>query len=193
MKAMKILKFGGSSVSTAERIKDVGRIVLRVAKKERIVVVVSAFQGITNQLLECAQSAANGKANFETLFTTIAKRHRGILKELHGKRPEKKTSTMVEQMLAELHDALHGIYLLRDSPPRALDLTASFGERLSAVIIASYLNRSRHAQFVDARDLIVTDDQFTSATVLFDQTNAKTRKYFKELNVGGKRSVLPVV
>src|SRR5207248_2123855 len=59
---MKVLKFGGSSLSTPERIRDAVRIALKASKRERVVVVVSAFQGITNQLLECSRLAAAGDA-----------------------------------------------------------------------------------------------------------------------------------
>ena len=54
-------------------------------------------------------------------------------------------------------------------------MTASFGERLSAVIVAAYLGKTRAAAFVDARDLIVTDNQFTHASVIFRKTNRRTR------------------
>ena len=186
---MKVLKFGGSSVSTAERIRDVARILLASFKRERIVVIVSAFQGVTNQLLECARLAASGNVDYEKLFHQLETRHRDTLKNLHGKRFDKATLRQLDQMLLELHDVLHGIYLLRDCPPRAQDLAASFGERLSALIIASYLRRKHAAQFVDTRGLIVTDDQFTHASVLFDQTNKATRAFFKKISSRG----IPIV
>ena len=72
----------------------------------------------------------------------------------------------VEQLLAELRDTLHGIHLLRHCPLQALDMAASFGERLSALIIAAHLEAHHPAVFVDARQFVVTDDQFTQATVI---------------------------
>ena len=50
-------------------------------------------------------------------------------------------------------------------PPAALDVAASFGERLSALIVSAYLNRFRRARFVDARQFLTTDEQFTHANV----------------------------
>src|SRR5256885_1611781 len=82
---------------------------------------------------------------------------------------------------SDLHDALHGVQLLDYAPPRALDLVASFGERLSALIVSGYLGRFRRAQFVDAREIIVTDAQFTNANVNFPQTNRAIRRYFAKL------------
>ena len=188
---MKVLKFGGSSVSTPERIQDVARIVLNAAKREKIVVVVSAFQGVTNQLLDCARLAASGNARYENAFDDLALRHRKTLASLLGTRVQKSTRTQIEQFLHDLHDALHGIYLLRDSPPRALDVTASFGERLSALIIASYLRRFSPSEYVDSRSCITTDDQFTHASVDFEETNARTQKLFKQLFA--RKKVVPIV
>ena len=68
---MRILKFGGSSLATPERIRQVGRIVLQSIGEERIVVVVSAFQGITNQLLACARLAEKGDREWEAAWRDI--------------------------------------------------------------------------------------------------------------------------
>jgi len=65
---MRVLKFGGSSLATPERIQTVARIVLDEARKEPIVLVVSAFQGITNQLIECAQLAERGNPDVERTY-----------------------------------------------------------------------------------------------------------------------------
>src|SRR5205823_663028 len=83
-----------------------------------------------------------------------------------------------DEQLRELRDALHGIRLLGHCPPAALDVAASFGERLSALIFAAYLNRFRSARFVDARQFLRTDEQFTHANVIFPKTNRAAREYF---------------
>jgi bifunctional aspartokinase / homoserine dehydrogenase 1 len=98
-----------------------------------------------------------------------------------------------ELLCSDLHDALHGVQLLGYAPPRALDLVASFGERLSALIIAGYLGRFRRAQFVDAREIIVTDAQFTNAHVIFPQTNRAIRRYFAKLFPLHRRAPIAVV
>ncbi|MBI1806898.1 MAG: bifunctional aspartate kinase/homoserine dehydrogenase I [Ignavibacteria bacterium] len=188
---MKVLKFGGSSVSTPERIRDVTRIVRNAAQRERVVVVVSAFQGVTNQLLECARLAARGDAQYERGFNGLVQRHHTTLASLHRKHIPKSTQAHVKQLLHDLHDVLNGIYLLRESPPRALDLTASFGERLSALIITSYMKRFNRSDCVDSRECIVTDDQFTQAAVLFDETNERTKKLFKK--IFSREKVIPIV
>ena len=72
---MRILKFGGSSLATPARIRDVAKIVLDEARKDRLIIVVSAFQGVTNQLLECAQLAEKRDRNSEVAWKKIARIH----------------------------------------------------------------------------------------------------------------------
>jgi aspartokinase/homoserine dehydrogenase 1 len=193
MSTKKVIKFGGSSVANPERIRDVASIVLEAAKKERVVVVVSAFQGVTNQLLECARLAERGDKEFQSIYKKIVERHTKTLKVLHKGRPPKNVFAQVQALLSELHDALQGIYLLRHSSPRALDLTASFGERLSAVIIASFLQQSQPSCFVDSREMVKTDDQFMRAIVQFDKTNRAIKSYFTKLFAGSNKRLIPVV
>src|SRR5262245_44252609 len=190
---MIVLKFGGSSLATPDRIRDVGRIVLDAARSEPIIVVVSAFQGVTNQLLECARLAERGDAGADRALEKIVARHHQAATTLLGARRGARIVEKVDAQLAELRDAVHGIRLLRHCPPRALDVTASFGERLSALIVAAYLDRSRPARFVDAREFVVTDDHFTEAGVIFGKTNRLARRTFAPLLGPGARRVIPVV
>jgi aspartokinase/homoserine dehydrogenase 1 len=188
---MKVLKFGGSSLATTSRIRGVAEIVLEEARRKLLVVVVSAFQGVTNQLLECASLAARNDPNYVAAFKKIVRRHRSAIDDLLGKRRAAQTRAQVEILLGELREVLHGIQLLGHSPPRALDLVASFGERLCALIVAAHLNRSHRATFVDARQFIVTDNQFTSANVIFGKTNRAIRRFFAGL-AGGSRPIAVV-
>ena len=139
---MRVLKFGGSSLATPARIRDVGRILLDKQRREPVIVVVSAFQGVTNQLVECARLAERGDSTYERLLQDIARRHRSAARR-SGRRGRRVVRAGVEELLAELRDTLHGIYLLRHCPLQALDMTASFGERLSALIIAALTLASR--------------------------------------------------
>jgi len=190
---MRVLKFGGSSLATPGRIRDVVTIVLDEARREAPIVVVSAFQGITNQLIDCARLAERGDARYEREWTAIARRHGAAIDDLIGPRRGRRTRKAADGLLAELRDALHGIQLLGHCPPQALDVVASFGERLSALIVAAYLERFRPARFADARDFVITDDQFTQASVIFGKTNRASRKYFAPLLRSRRRGVIPVV
>lgn len=190
---MRVLKFGGSSLATPQRIRDVARIVLAEARQEPLVVVVSAFQGITNQLLASARLAEKGGHAHQAEWKKIAGRHRAAIDALLGKGTGGRVRAEVDALLSDLFDALHGIQLLGHCSPRALDLVGSFGERLSATIIAAYFRKFRPSQFVDARQFVVTDDQFTGANIIFDKTNRLARRYFAKLFRSGRRKPIPVV
>lgn len=189
---LKVMKFGGSSVATPERIRTVAKIVLAEARTSRVVVVVSAFGGVTNQLLECARLAERGEKEHERLFEKLAGRHRDACTALVRGQERRQVAAEVEGMLAELGEVLHGISLLRHAPPRALDVAGSFGERLSALIVAAHLRRFRPARYADARAFVVTDDQFTRASVLFDPTNRAIRAAYRRLSRGAPAPI-PVV
>ncbi|MBM4165475.1 MAG: bifunctional aspartate kinase/homoserine dehydrogenase I [Ignavibacteria bacterium] len=187
---MKVLKFGGSSVASPKVIREVANIILSAIKKEKVIVVVSAFQGITNQLLVCASLSEKGNEQYQSLFRTISKRHLDAFDALVGKKNSARK--LIEKMLLDLKDILRGIHLLHDCPRRSLDLTASFGERLSALIISEFLKTKTASCCVDAREIIVTDDQFTHANILFEQTNTKTKRYFSQL-FSNKKTIIPIV
>ena len=189
---MRVLKFGGSSLATPDRIKDVGRIVLSTVNGTPAVVVVSAFQGVTNQLLECARLAERQDPGYEQAFDAIVARHHDAIDSLMSRQQGRRVRVLVDEQLGELSNALQGVRLLGHCAPAALDVTASFGERLSALIVSAYLNRFRSARFVDARRFVTTDDRFTHANVIFPKTNRAAREYFSSLWRESRRS-LPVV
>src|SRR5213082_991473 len=190
---MKILKFGGSSLATSDCIRGVSRIVLQEARRGSLIVVLSAFQGVTNQLLDCARLAEKDDRRYEAAWKKIARRHRSAIDGLVGRRRGIRIRSQVDTLLGDLHDALHGVQLLGHSPPRALDLIVSFGERLCALIVAAHLARVHPARFVDARQLVITDNQFTNANVIFSRTNRAARRYFTDLFELRRRRPIPVV
>ena len=116
---MRVLKFGGSSLASPERIRDVARIVLDQARTEPIIVVVSAFQGVTNQLLDAARLAERGDAGADRIVAKLTSRHHAAAIALLGARRVAATIAKVDALLAELGDALHGIRLLASRPQQA--------------------------------------------------------------------------
>ena len=83
---MRVLKFGGSSLATPATIREVGRILLAARRREPVIAVVSAFQGVTNQLVDCARLAERADATYEEGFEQIARRHRSAVAHLVGPR-----------------------------------------------------------------------------------------------------------
>ena len=189
---MRVIKFGGSSLGTPQRIRTVARIVLEAARKERVVVVVSALQGVTDQLLEVARQAERGDESWVLTYRTLTKRHLDTARRLCPTRGGAALRGRLEAMLDELRDVLRGIHLLRHAPPRALDHVASFGERLSSEILAAFLSRTRRAAAVDSRALVVTDDHFTQAAVQFDATYRRIRRALAA-GLRTARAPIPVV
>lgn len=155
-----VQKFGGTSVGSAAAIVRVGKIVAS-AREKRPLVVVSAVGGVTNRLFALGE-AALAQRDFEHDFSALAELHRTIQRELAVEVAE------VEALLAELHDLLRGIALIRERTPRTSDFLASFGERLSARIVAAHLNSiGVVARAVDAWDAgLLTDSRFGTARPL---------------------------
>ena len=189
---MRVLKFGGSSLATPQRIRSVTEIVVAAARSERVVVVVSALQGVTDQLLGAARLAERGDEAWTQHHRALVRRHIDATQRLCASRGNAVLKHRLTLMLDELHDVLRGIHLLRHAPPRALDHVASFGERLSSELVAAHLDRFHRAIAVDARELVVTDDHFTQAAVQFEATNRRIRARLKAL-LRPSRGPIPVV
>ncbi|MDH3709158.1 MAG: bifunctional aspartate kinase/homoserine dehydrogenase I [Cyclobacteriaceae bacterium] len=181
---MKVLKFGGSSVGSSESIREVGSILKDYHDSgESLVVVVSAFKGITNLLQQLGDLAVQGQdADLSDCLRLIEERHFGTIKELLPLQTQSHILAQVKRWLNELEEVIQGVALLKELSPRSKDLLLSFGERLSAYIIHEYLKTlDFQAYFVDAREIITTDGQFGAAKVDFEKTNSNIAAYFQGL------------
>ncbi len=175
---MKILKFGGSSVATSERIKSVSEI-LKSYLPEKIAVVFSAFGGVTDQLIKLSTLALEGNEEYREVLKSIAQRHHDAIRELIPNRDQDKVIGQVDTRLKKLGNIANGIYLVRERTPRTLDYVMSFGERLSAYIISESLKHDgMNAEYLDTRKVIRTDNHFGNAKVDFEITNLQIRDYF---------------
>ncbi len=151
------MKFGGSSVANAERIKHVASII-QAYKEERPLVILSAMGDTTDHLLEAADMAVNGKVDIEK----VEKLHLDTAKELDVDVPA------VKELLCELKTLLTGISMLHELSKRSRDYLVSFGERMSVRLMAAYLNKEKTpAKFYDAWDVgFVSDSNFMNAELL---------------------------
>ncbi len=177
---MKVLKFGGSSVGTPERIKGLIDILKKYkARGEEITVVFSAFGGVTDSLIEMATLAAKGDANYKKPFDALVKRHDEAIFALLNEENRVETRIALHENHRDLENLLNGIFLLREASPRTMDYVVSFGERNSSAIVASAMNeRGIASQFLDARKIIKTDKNFGSAKVDFQETDKKIVEYY---------------
>jgi aspartokinase/homoserine dehydrogenase 1 len=179
---MRVMKFGGSSVGTPGRIKHVIGIIASARKRHRnIIVVFSAFAGITDQLIEISHVAARGDRKYLTGLTALKKRHREALAELVPPRRRRTIEAFMGERLADLSDVLHGVFYTKELTTRTLDYVMSFGEILSSSIIAEALRtKGIPCEFLDSRHLIKADDTFGSGRVKYDLTYRNIRAYFRK-------------
>lgn len=176
---MKVLKFGGSSVATPERIKSVIEIIKPYLKAE-VTVVFSAFGGVTDTLIAVSKLALEGKPEYKSKMAELEKRHLDAVRELIGVQKQSSILAQVKFLMNELDDVLHGVFLVKERTPRTLDYIMSFGERLSAYIIAEACkDQGLPTAFLDARNVVRTDNNFGYAKVDFETTNKLISEYFK--------------
>ena len=177
---MKVLKFGGSSLLTPERIRGVAAIVTRARHEGDVAVVVSALGGVTDALLEAAAAAREG-GGWDSACDALARRHADAVAALASASDQAAVAARVEAVLAELRDLLHGIQLLGETSPRVLDGVAACGERLSVEIVAAALRtEGADAEACDARRLISTDSRFGEARVELEESYGRIRRHFAE-------------
>jgi len=178
---MRILKFGGTSISTPERIKNVLSIVKRAnGENRRIGVVFSALGGVTDQLIEMSSLAADNQNYYLNLFDSLEKRHLEVIERLIPPNKSARIQKQTKDLLTELKDTLHGILLVKELSPKTLDFIMSFGERLSSQILTHCLqSRKVKAEFLDARTCVKTDENFGSVKVHQEITRKNIRDHFK--------------
>jgi aspartokinase/homoserine dehydrogenase 1 len=179
---MKVLKFGGSSVATPERIQAVADILkLYYARGEQFTVVFSAFGGVTDLLLEMGKLAAKGDENYREKFGIFSKRHFDAAETMFHEEQLKEVMPVLEKNHEVLKNLLHGIFLVREASNRTMDYVLSFGERNSAFIIANYLKQEGlPALYLDARKVIKTDKTFGAARVDMELTEKAIREYYAD-------------
>jgi len=182
---MIVLKFGGSSVGNAQRIDGVISILINnyINKKKKIAVVFSAFQGVTDKLIEIGKMAFQRKPLYKAEIEQLIERHYDAAFRLNPTSKHKEIVEKLDLLFEELKEVAHGVYLVRELSPRTLDYIQSFGEKLSNTIIAESLkNRSVEAEYLDASKLIKTNSEFGNAKVNFPATNKNITQFFKKHN-----------
>ena len=161
---MIVMKFGGTSVESAEAIERVFGIV-KSRLDCRPVVVVSAMGKTTNRLLKIANLAVSGKRD-EALRDLVA------LRDFHLR--ESGMERTVDEHFQELAELVRGLAVLGELTPRSIDAISSFGERLASLIVTNFFqHRGLNTVHVDSRKVIVTDRRHTQAAPLFEETYAR--------------------
>jgi aspartate kinase len=161
---MIVMKFGGTSVESAEALERVTGIVKSRLDRKPIVVV-SAMGKTTNRLLKIANLAVEGKRD-ESLRELMA------LRDYHLR--ESGMERTVDEHFQELTELVKGLAVLGELTPRSIDAISSFGERLSSLIVTNFFkHHDVNTVHLDSRKVIVTDRRHTQAGPLFDLTYAR--------------------
>lgn len=174
---MKVLKFGGTSVGSAENIRRIKDILTK--QEGDLIVVVSALGGITDKILTAAKSAAIGTGYFQTELTEIRTRHTDMVNELFEGEKRDAVLPKVQALLDKFERIIHGVSLIGELTPKTLDKIVGFGERLSSLIISEFIPG---AVWFDSTKLIKTNADFGKAIVNYATTNQLISDAFKSFN-----------
>ncbi len=178
---MNVLKFGGTSVANAQNINLVLDIVTEASKKEKLVVVVSAFSGVTDLLVLAAAKASTKDKQYQEIVSQIESKHKEAISQLIPLSEQSELIDTINSNINHLKTLLDGCYLLGELSNRTSDTILSFGELLSSQIIAKALQQKiKSASYKDSREVIKTNNHFGKAVVNFEITNQLIVDYFKD-------------
>jgi aspartokinase/homoserine dehydrogenase 1 len=175
-----VLKFGGSSLADADCIGRALEIIgSYIREGMQVLTVVSAMADTTNSLIRIADKAVKDDKTYEAMIRELMKKHEDVVHVLVE--PDKRSAALsgLQTIFHELSDTLRGFSLLHEKTPAGHDLVLSCGERASALLFSSALSsRGTANACCDARNIIITDNRFGSARVLFDESEKRIREYF---------------
>jgi aspartate kinase len=189
-----VIKFGGTSISSAKNIKHVANYLQTLYKKNQIIIVCSAISGVTDELIQISKLIQKGhKDDAQKLLTKIINTHIQLArKSITKAKNRKKLIEKLEQDLAELKELVQGLILIGDVSARSLDYLISFGERLSISLVSFALQDLgiRSVPLTGKEVGIVTDSNFGEARPLMDTTRIRVSKIVDSLL---NKKILPVV
>ncbi len=188
---MIVCKFGGTSVGDAEAIARTASIV--ASRRERQpVVVVSALGGTTNQLLQIAEQSAKGQLiGALRAVEGLRDRHLAETQRLLGGAEADEVAGELSAMFDELAALAEALRTLGDLTPRSLDAIASLGEQLSSVlVVAAFRTHGLDAEHVDAREVMITDANFTRAEPQTEAIGEAAQRVVMPLLRAGKIPVM---
>jgi len=189
---LRVMKFGGTSVGNAERVRTVARSLADHAREATLAVVVSAMGGVTEMLIRAAHAATRGDEHrWKAVGQGLAQRHREVAEQLLPASEQAAVLPWLGEQLRTFENLCVGFSLVREVTPRSMDSLSSLGEVMAAALLAATLRgQGIPALAVDTAEIIVTDDHFGNASPLFEETNARTRERLRPLLEQG---IIPVV
>jgi aspartate kinase len=186
------MKFGGTSMGSAERMKIAAELCRQYQAQRPVVCVVSAMSKITDLLLDSLRKAEAGdRVDVERNLAILRERHEQALAELLPVPAQAAAREAIEELLAEFERIANGVLMLGERPPRSVDEAIAIGERLSASMLAAYLeSQGTPAQAINGSQVVVTDAVFGNASPLMGPTRDKCAAVLRPLLDVGR---LPIV
>lgn len=176
---MKVLKFGGTSVAHSQNIMLVENIIKKESQNNRIVVVVSALHGVTDQLIKAAEAASHNNENYIHILKNLEEKHLDLVKDLIPFTEQSSWLSFVKKHFNDIEDICNSIFILKEFTDRIKDKITSYGEFLSSNIITARLkSNGSDALWMDSH--IVTDSNFTNAKVNFEATKDNLSQFLNE-------------
>ena len=181
---MIVIKFGGTSVGSADRVATAVDIVAERRERDPIVVV-SALAGVTNDLVASTEAACEGDMErVNEIVERVRRRHEDVAMRLVQQKFDFFDTFLknLHRQIEEIHTILHGIALLREITPRAKDKVMAIGEKLSSVLFAySMMMRALPGEHVDSEEVVVTDAKFGEASPLMSETRAAAARVLRPI------------
>ena len=189
-----VLKFGGTSLASVKDIQNVTNIVSKLSSENEIVIVCSAVDGITDELIHISEQIKKvNKKEANRALAKISQKHKQFT--THIVTDSKIQKTLLDKMksdLSELEELVHGLLLLGEVTPRSFDYLASFGEKLSINLVSFALQqlKKKSVPLSGKQAGIVTDSNFGESRPLMDTTKIRLSKTIQDLF---DRNTIPVV
>ncbi|PTT29864.1 bifunctional aspartate kinase/homoserine dehydrogenase I, partial [Chryseobacterium sp. HMWF028] len=178
---MKVLKFGGTSVAHSQNILLVEKIIKKESLKSKVVVIVSALHGVTDQLIKAAEYASIKNENYNQIVQNLEEKHIALVKELFPIAEQSSWLSFVKKHFNDIEDLCNGIAVLGELTDRIKDKIASYGEFLSSKIIAAKLHHEGlDCAWMNTAELIRTDSNFTNAKVDSESTEKNIVNFLNE-------------
>ncbi|WP_027075436.1 bifunctional aspartate kinase/homoserine dehydrogenase I [Maribacter antarcticus] len=178
---MQVLKFGGTSVASPENIGKIKNII--DGYTDKIIIVVSAFGGVTDELINAGTLAKNQDNSYKSILKQIENRHLEAIKILLPVTDQSKVLSNVKKELNVLETLLDGAFSIGEITKKLSDKIVSYGELLSSYIISEYFeSQGINCGYKDSRELIVTGMTHGRTTINLKKTNRNCIDYFNTSN-----------
>ena len=189
-----VIKFGGTSIATVKDIRNVVELVSTLSTENKLVVVCSAVDGITDELIKISNEIQNeNKKEANRILARISQKHKQYATHLIANSKIQKSLLVKTQLdLAELEELVHGLILLGEVTPRSYDYLISFGERLSINLVSFALQemKNKSIPLTGKEAGIITDSNFGESRPLMDTTRIRLSKIIQNYT---SKNIIPVI